>query len=150
MNVYKFINAESMKVAITTLLQDEIAKIKFPPRFRETKLTDAWISEYVDDRLVDANEEMDIILHLAYEPSSTAIFRIDVAYNKHINGIEERDDEQYKELVRRIDHEDHHAQTASDLLFINTWYLDTFAKDNIVKPFVSIVKKWSWGYKQCR
>jgi len=143
MNKYKFINSESLANSITNLLKSEMDKIHFIPEFRECELTDAWLKEYVHDRIEDANEEMDIVLDAAYDPCTTAFFRIDVDYNKHITGTEnERDDAQFKDLVKRIKDEDHHTQTKSDLEFINTWYLATFAQDNIVKPFIEMLDEW--------
>lgn len=143
MNEYKFINAESMRIAITELLKAEIKKIHFPPEFVESELTEGWLHRYVSDRIEDANLEMDIDLDVAYEPTTTAFYRIDVDYNKHITGVAERDEKQFQDLVNRINNEDHHAQTKSDLEFLGKWYLDNFAKHDIIDPFVSFVKEWA-------
>lgn len=142
MNEYKFINSESLAKSITDLLKAEMGKINILPDVLEYELTDEWLKNHVDECLQNANEVMDMILDAAYDPYDASFFRIDIDYNKHIRGIEERDDAQFKDLVKRIREEDHHAQTKSDLEFINAWYLENFAKDNIVNPFVRQVKEW--------
>lgn len=144
MNEYKFINSESLAKSITDLLKAEMGKIHFPPEFVECELKDEWLQSYVDGLLQDADDTMDGMLIEEYAISMGLVSD----YNKHIFGVDNNngDDAQFKDLVKRIREEDHHAQTKSDLEFLNTWYLENFAKDNIVNPFVKKVKKWAYDW----
>lgn len=140
MNKYKFINAEKLAEAIKKILQDEISKINLSSEFVETNLTNNWLDEYVDTCIGEANAGMDIMLHDVYRYNPAACYRIDVAYNKYITGVDLRDADFFQIFVGNLDSEVQSAQTVLDLLFLNKWYLDNFAEDLIVKPFVCRLK----------
>lgn len=145
MNEYKFINAESMRTVITELLKAETKKIHFPPEFEECELKEAWWHEYVGGCLENANEIIDMSLDMAYDPYGS-FDRVDCEYNKHITGEFERNTEQFQDLVNRVRNEDQSEQTKADLEFLGKWYLDNFAKDEIINPFVKFVKEWAYEW----
>ena len=136
MNEYKFINAEKLAIEIKTILQDQIEKLNLPSEFVEANLTDDCLNEYVEMCLGDADARMNVILHDVDKYKSTVRYRLDMAYNKYVTGVATHDPSFLKIFVSNLDNEFIGSETVLDLLFLNKWYLENFAEETIIFPFV--------------